>query len=618
MDKKREEIEEKYKWDLTKIYKSEKDFLNDLKDILKEIETLPKYKETMTKSGKNLYDAMDAIFSVSSRIDKIYTYSHLKKDEDVSLSSSIEREDKAKTAYLKFNQAISYFDPILLKLDYSKIEEMYKEYPKLKEYEIYLKNMFRFQDYKLSEVEEKLIADLSNTYSETRSIFSSLTNSDMDFGTILDENNNEVVLTNTNYLSYIKSNDRRVRRDAFLKLHGTYERFKTTLAKLLESRVKKAATFDKIRGYKSSLDAAMYKDELDTKVYNALIESVSNGLDPLFKYFKLKKEVLDIDELHIYDTYADMIPSYDKKYSFEDAKKLIKETLSIFGEDYLKNIDKAFDEHWIDVMPNKGKRGGAYSGGCYDTNPYILTNFQERFDDVSTLIHELGHSMHSYYSRNNNTYQNADYSIVVAEVASTVNELLLAKHVLSTSNDDDEKLYILDRLMNLFKSTIYRQTMYEEFEKFLYETVEKEESLTSDVLAKKFYELNEKYYGKDVVLDPVIQYEWARMPHLYYGFYMYKYATGLSAACQIVNQILEGKENAVENYLEFLKTGCTLPPNEELKINGVDLTKKTVCDNAIKMFSDVVDEAEKIYKKKMLKSGELDGQKRLLWSSRGI
>lgn len=595
--KDRSEIDNIYKWDLSKIYKSDKEFLNEIKNIEKELPNLLKYKDTMLNSGKDLYDALNNLFEVSRIIEKIYTYAHLKNDENISLSSSIELMNKAETIYIKFNQAISYFSPKLLSVDYKKIEKMYNEYPKLKEYQRYLEIEFRYQDYKLSELEEKLISDLSKTFSDNEDIFSSLTDSDIDFGTIKDEDNKEVQLTNTNYSIYVKSSNRRVRQEAFLKLYGTYERYKTTLSKLLEGEVEQTSTFNKIRGYKSSLDAAMYKDELNSKVFNSLVESVSNGFDPLFRYFRLKKEILGLDELHIYDTYADIIPTYNKKYSYDDAKKLIKDTLSVFGEDYLKNIDKAFNENWIDVMPNTGKRGGAYSGGCFDTNPYILTNFQGEFNDVSTLIHELGHSMHSYYSRNNNSYQNADYSIVVAEVASTVNELLLAKHVLKTSNDDQEKLYILDRLISLFKGTIYRQTMYEEFEKFLFDKVENEESLTSDVLAEKFYELNKKYYGKDVVLDDVIKYEWGRMPHLYYNFYMYKYATGLSAACQIVNQILDGKKDAVNNYLKFLSTGGTLPPNEELKINGVDLTKKEVCDNAIKMFSEIVDEFEKLYKK---------------------
>ena len=595
--KNRNEIDSIYKWDLTKIYKQDKDYLNEIKNIEKELPKLSKYKDSMLNSAKDLYDALNHLFEVSRKIEKVYTYAHLKHDEDISLSSSIELLNKAETIYIKFNQTISYFSPKLLSIEYETIKKMYKEYPKLKEYQRYLEIEFRYQKYKLSEIEEKLISDLANTFADNGDIFSALTDNDIDFGTIKDENNKVVTLTNTNYSIYVKSSNRRVRQDAFLKLYGTYERYKTSLSKLLEGEVKQTSTFNKIRGYKSSLDAAMYKDELTTDVFNSLIDSVSNGFTPLFKYFKLKKKILGVKELHVYDTYADIIPTYNKKYSYEDAKKLIKETLSIFGEDYLKNIDKAFDEHWIDVMPNTGKRGGAYSGGCYDTNPYILSNFQGEFNDVSTLIHELGHSMHSYYSRNNNNYQDADYSIVVAEVASTVNELLLAKHVLSTSNDDQEKLYILDRLISLFKGTIYRQTMYEEFEKFLFEMVEKEEALTSDVLASKFYELNKKYYGNDVVLDDVIKYEWGRMPHLYYNFYMYKYATGLSAACQIVNQILDGKKDAVKNYLDFLKTGGSLPPNEELKINGVDLTKKSVCDNAIKMFSEIVDEFEKIYKK---------------------
>lgn len=595
--KNRSEIEDIYKWDLKKIYKTREDFLKDVTKVTKEINKLSKFKDTMLKSAKDLYVSINTIFNVSRSIEKIYMYAHLKHDENLSLSSSIELMDKAENLIIKFDQVTSYFDSLLLSIPYSDIKKMYKEYDKLKEYENYLKKKFRYQKYKLSEQEEKLVSDLSNTFSNNEDIFSSLTDSDIDFGTIKDEDGKEVTLTNTNYSIYVKSSNRRVRRDAFINLYSTYERYKTTLSKLLEGEVKKASTFNKIRGYKSSLDAAMYHDELDTKVFDSLIKSVSNGFAPLFKYFKLKKEILGVDELHIYDTYADIIPTYNKKYSLDDAKKIIKETLSVFGEDYLKNIDKAFDEKWIDFYPNNGKRGGAYSSGSFDTYPYILTNFQGEFGDISTLIHELGHSMHSYYSRENNTYQDSNYSILVAEVASTVNELLLAKHMLKISNDDNEKLYILDRLINLFKGTIYRQTMYEEFEKFLFDKCENEESLTSDILKDKFMELNKKYYGSDVVLDDVIGYEWARMPHLYYNFYMYKYATGLSSACQIVNQILDGKENAKENYLKFLKTGGSMPPNEELKINGVDLTKTEVCDNAIKMFSEIVDEFEEIYKK---------------------
>ena len=603
---KRSEISDDYKWDLTTIFKDEDEYLKELTEVEREIPKLVKCKETMKKSAKDLYETINKMYEIARKIEKIEIYAHLKYSEDISCSKSIELMNKAENLLIKFNKATSFYETLLLSIDYSDIEKMYQEYEKLKEYKTYLEKSFRYKKYMLTEQEEKLITDLTKAYSNNNTLFEMLTDSDINFGTIKDKNNDEVELTNTNYSIYVKSKDRRVRRDAFLTLYSTYGRYKTTLAKLLEGEINQTATFNKLRGYKSSLEAAMYHDELSTKVFDSLIESVSDGLKPLFKYYKLKKEMLNLDELHVYDIYADSLKKYEKKYSYEDAKNLIIETLSVFGEDYLNNIKKAFNERWIDVYPNVGKRGGAFSSGGYDTYPYILTNFQGGYNDVSTIIHELGHSMHSYYSRKNNQYVYSDYSIVVAEVASTVNELLLAKHVINTTKDIKEKLFVLDKLMELFKGTIYRQTMYEEFEKYLFDEVEKDEALTADKVSDYFYKLNEKYFGEGVVLDDVIRYEWGRMPHLYYNFYMYKYATGLASASFIVSQILDGKKNAVKNYLDFLKTGSTMSPNEELKINGVDLTKKEVCDNAIKMFSDLVDEFEKTYNEYKKSSGEVD------------
>lgn len=603
---KRSEISDDYKWDLTTIFKDENEYLKELTEVEREIPKLVKCKETMKKSAKDLYETINKMYEIARKIEKIEIYAHLKYSEDISCSKSIELMNKAENLLIKFNKATSFYETLLLSIDYSDIEKMYQEYEKLKEYKTYLEKSFRYKKYMLTEQEEKLITDLTKAYSNNNTLFEMLTDSDINFGTIKDKNNDEVELTNTNYSIYVKSKDRRVRRDAFLTLYSTYGRYKTTLAKLLEGEINQTVTFNKLRGYKSSLEAAMYHDELSTKVFDSLIESVSDGLKPLFKYYKLKKEMLNLDELHVYDIYADSLEKYEKKYSYEDAKNLIIETLSVFGEDYLNNIKKAFNERWIDVYPNVGKRGGAFSSGGYDTYPYILTNFQGGYNDVSTIIHELGHSMHSYYSRKNNQYVYSDYSIVVAEVASTVNELLLAKHVINTTKDIKEKLFVLDKLMELFKGTIYRQTMYEEFEKYLFDEVEKDEALTADKVSDYFYKLNEKYFGEGVVLDDVIRYEWGRMPHLYYNFYMYKYATGLASASFIVSQILDGKKNAVKNYLDFLKTGSTMSPNEELKINGVDLTKKEVCDNAIKMFSDLVDEFEKTYNEYKKSSGEVD------------
>ncbi len=593
--KARSEVDNKYKWDLSQIYSSLDEFNNDYKEVESKLKKLASYENTMLKSAKDLYTTTTEILKNSRTIEKLYVYAHLMYNEDITKSSSIELLNRIENLNIKFSQIVSYYDSKLLSLDYKKIEAMYEEYPKLKEYKTYFEKSFRYKKYMLSEVEEKLLAKMQKAIADNEIIFSNLTDSDIDFGYITDEDSNKVELTNTNFSLFIKSKDRRVRKEAFTTLYRVYKQYKTTLSNCLEKEVKTIATLEKIRGYQSSLDAAMYSNELPIKVFDSLIESVSNGLDPLYKYFRLKKEILNIKDFHIYDTYANLIEKYDRKYSYEDAQKIIKDVLKVFGKEYSSYVDKAFSEHWIDVMPNKGKTGGAFSSGGYDTNPYILTNFQEEFNDVSTLIHEIGHSIHSYYSRNNNPYVYSQYSIVVAEVASTVNELLLARYIIDNSKDIEEKLYVMDRLMSLFKSTIYRQTMYEEFERFLYEKVEKEESLASDIMCDEFYKLNQKYFGNDVIIDDEIRYEWERMPHLYYNFYMYKYATGLSSACYIVNSILSGKKDAVKNYIEFLKQGGRIAPNEQLKITGVDLTKKEVCDNAIKMFSDLVDEFEKTY-----------------------
>ena len=593
--KARSEVDNKYKWDLSLIYSGLDEFNDDYIEVENELKKLSSYENTMLNSAKHLYTTTTEILKNSRIIEKMYVYAHLTYNEDITKSSSIELLNKIENLNIKFSQTVSYYDSKLLSLDYDVIEKMYEEYPKLKEYETYFNKSFRYKKYMLSEVEEKLLAKMQKAIADNETIFSNLTDSDIDFGYITDEDGNKVELTNTNFSLFIKSKDRRVRQEAFTTLYGVYKQYKTTLSNCLEKEIKTVATLEKIRGYKSSLDAAMYSNELPIKVFDSLIESVSNGLEPLYKYFRIKKEILNIKDFHIYDTYANLIEKYDKKYSYEDAQKIIKDVLKVFGSEYSSYVDKAFSEHWIDVMPNKGKTGGAFSGGGYDTKPYILTNFQEEFNDVSTLIHEIGHSIHSYYSRNNNPYVYNQYSIVVAEVASTVNELLLARYIIDNSKDIEEKLYVMDRLMSLFKATIYRQTMYEEFERFLYEKVEKEESLTSDIMCDEFYRLNQKYFGNDVIIDDEIKYEWERMPHLYYNFYMYKYATGLSAACYIVNSILSGKKDAVKNYIEFLKQGGRIAPNEQLKITGVDLTKKEICDNAIKMFSDIVDKFEKTY-----------------------
>ena len=599
----RENTSDEYKWDLSKIYKNEDEYNKDIDRVKSLIEEVKNDEKNSLSMPPMLYKTTKDIESLSRIIQKLYTYKSLKYNENISDTTSIKDLDLLMNLDVEIEKTISFYEPTLLKLKYSDIEKMYLEFPKLKEYEIYFKNIFRFKKYMLSKNEEKLITKLSKAYNDSEKIFSALSDSDIKFGNIKDELGLDVELTNTNYKKYIESSNRRVREEAFKELYRVYKQHTTTYTYLLTDHVKKNATFSKLRGYKGTLDKETYKDELSTKVVDTLIKSVNKGLKPLHKYYKLRKEILGLDELHLYDTYTPVVQEESKYYTYEDAKEIIKDVTNIYGEEYSKTIDRAFKERWIDVYPGKGKTSGAFSGGCYDTYPYILTNFQGKYDDVSTLIHELGHSLHSYYSREYNPYMYSDYRIVVAEVASTVNELMLAKYVLNKSKNNKEKLYILDRLINLYKATIYRQTMFEEFEKYIYEKIENEEALSSDELSNYYYELNKKYFGDNVVVDDEIRYEWERIPHFYYNFYVYKYATGLSSASKIVSDITSNKENAKENYIKFLKSGSTLAPNEELKIAGVDLTKEETYRNAIKMFEELVNDFEKTYKE-YKRSGE--------------
>ena len=599
----RSEIKDEFKWDLSAVYKNRDEYDKDIKELEKNIDLIKSNENINLNNSKNLLDTTNLIMNTSRSIQKLYSYSSMKQDEDISNTEVIKDLDLLETLDIKFESVSSFYDVNLLKLKYKDVLSMMEEEPKLKEYRNYFRSLFRYKKYKLSKDKEKMLIDLSKAYADNETIFSSLSDSDIDYGKVKDITGEDVTLTPEKYNVLVKSSNREVRKEAFTKFHDVYGRYKNTFTYLLLGHVKKNTTLSKMRGYKSFLYREMYNDELDTKVLDTLIESVNSNLEPLFKYYRIKKEILNLDELHLYDTHASVTPKITTIYSFDEAKSIIKDVLKVFGDDYLEILDKAFKDKWIDILPNKSKRSGAYSGGCYDTYPYILTNFQNTYNDISTLIHELGHSIHSYYSRTNNTYVDSNYKIVVAEVASTVNELLLAYYMLEKSNSPKEKLFILDQLLDLYKSTIYRQTMFEEFEKYVYENIEKDIPLNSDILSEYYFELNKKYFGKDVVVDPEIKYEWERIPHFYYDFYVYKYATGLSSSAYIVNNILNHKENAVENYKEFLKKGCSLAPNEELKITGVDLTKKKTYDTAFKMFSDLVDLYKKTYEE-YKRSGE--------------
>ncbi len=586
----RNTIDEKYKWDLTQIFKSTEEFEECYKKAETLIEDFKKYENIMGENAKKFYETINTYYEITRTLDKLYVYTNLLSDTDTSNNTYQSLKIKVSNLLDKWSKASFFVTPTILKKNEQEIEKYYIEEPKLKDYEIILKREFRYKEHTLSDEEEKLLSNLTKMLNNNCQTYELLKDSDLTFGTILDEAQKEVVLTESNYSIYIESKDRRVRKDAFQTLYKSYKQFSNSFASTLSGNINENITISRIKKYNSTIEWCLYHDELDETIYNNLINTVSNNMNILYKYYSLKKEILNLDELHLYDIYTPLIKNFEKKYSYEEAKETVLKALSILGEDYIGTLEKGLENNWVDVYPSPSKRTGGYSGGSYDTAPYILLNYQEKYNDMSTLAHEAGHSMHSYYTRTNNSYQYGDYSIFVAEVASTTNEILLAKYLLKTSNNKEEKLFILDNLMNLFKATIYRQTMFAEFEQAIYKDAENDIPLTADYLSEKYYELNKKYFGSDVVIEKEIQYEWARIPHFYYNFYVYQYATGLSAACHIANDILSGKENAVENYKSFLKCGSKKNPIDSLKLAGVDLTKKEVVESAINMFNDTIDE----------------------------
>ena len=590
---KREEIEDIYKWDLTKIFKDEQEFDSFYESVLKELPNIKKYQGKIVLNGKNLYEFLKESDELERKVYKLHYYASLNFASDTTNHTYQRLKDKVSNLLNEYETLSSFINPEMMTIDYEKIKEFYKEEPRLLEYEFVLENIYRFKAHILSKSEENILSIMSKTFENPETTFESLTDTDMTFGKIIDEKGCEVTLTESNYSTYISSKDRTVRKSAFELLFKTYSSFKNTLANTFKGNVDILTSVAKIRKYNSSIEASLFQDNVPLSVYQNLIDTVHSNMDKIYDYYKLKKEVLNLDELHSYDIYAELVEEIDTDYTFDEAKELVIDALSVLGDDYVNNLNKAFDEKWIDIYPNKGKRGGAFSSGFYDTNPYLLLNFEGKFHDVSTLAHELGHSMHTYYSCKNNPYQYSSYKIFVAEVASTVNELLLNKYMYKKAKTKKEKLFLLNQLLELFKSTIYRQTMFAEFEMDVHKRIENGEVLTEKDISDIYYKLNELYFGDNVHLDDLIRYEWERIPHFYYDFYVYMYALGLSAACYIVDGILNNKENAIENYLNFLKSGGSNYPIEELKIAGVDMNKKEVIENALNMFEDTIKEFKK-------------------------
>lgn len=588
--KERREVPKEAQWDLERIFKTDEEFQKEIEAVRKQIDEFAKLEGHTTENAEMFYKSITAGNEIERRLNKLYTYASMKSDEDVANTENQAKKEQVVNLYNYASSKMYFQTPELLNTEKEVIESFYQEEPKLLEHKTNIEEVYRYKPHTLPKEEEKLLSNLSSAFGNDETTYGYLTDSDLDFGTIHDENGVEVPLTDTNFSIYIKSPKREVRKEAFERLYEVYKQFQNTITATFNGAIKQNVAMAHIKHYKTSFEAALFGDELDPKVYDTLVSSVRNHLDVLHDYYRLRKEVLNLKDLHLYDVYTNLVPDTDTKYPFETASRLVLDALKPLGDAYINDLKQAFTEGWIDIYPNKNKRGGAYSSGSYDTMPYVLLNYQDKLDDVSTLAHELGHSMHSFYTRKNQPYQYGDYPIFVAEVASTVNELLLAKHMLKVSTNKNERLAILNQLLELFKGTIYRQVMFAEFEKYAYDLVEQDEVITPDKLCKKYYELNQDYFGSDVVVDKEIAYEWEKVPHFYYHFYVYKYATGISAACHIVEGILSGDEAKRDAYLKMLANGCRENPLNTLKIAGVDMTDKEVYESAIRMFADTIEE----------------------------
>lgn len=588
--KERREVPKEFQWNLERIFKTDEEFQKEIEAVRKQIDEFAKLEGHTTENAEMFYRSITAGNEIERRLNKLYTYASMKSDEDVANTENQAKKEQVVNLYNYASSKMYFQTPELLNTEKEVIESFYQAEPKLLEHKTNIEEVYRYKPHTLPKEEEKLLSNLSSAFGNDETTYGYLTDSDLDFGTIHDENGVEVPLTDTNFSIYIKSSKREVRKEAFERLYEVYKQFQNTITATFNGAIKQNVAMAHIKHYKTSFEAALFGDELDSKVYDTLVSSVRNHLDVLHDYYRLRKEVLNLKELHLYDVYTNLVPDTDTKYPFETASRLVLDALKPLGDAYINDLKQAFTESWIDIYPNKNKRGGAYSSGSYDTMPYVLLNYQDKLDDVSTLAHELGHSMHSFYTRKNQPYQYGDYPIFVAEVASTVNELLLAKHMLKVSTNKNERLAILNQLLELFKGTIYRQVMFAEFEKYAYDLVEQDEVITPDKLCKKYYELNQDYFGSDVVVDKEIAYEWEKVPHFYYHFYVYKYATGISAACHIVEGILSGDEAKRDAYLKMLANGCRENPLNTLKIAGVDMTDKEVYESAIRMFADTIEE----------------------------
>ena len=591
---KRNEIQQEYKWELEAIYASNELWEKDYQRVKEMADRLSPYKEAMAANAAKLLECLNLSTEMSRLFEKVYVYAHMRSHEESTNSFYQGLADRVDSLGVVVNSASSFIVPGILDIPDEKLKEFLKESEELRLYGRYLDEIRRIKPHILSAGEEQLLAMTGEMAQAPETIFGMLNNADIKFPYIKDEKGNEVELTKGRYIQFMENSDRRVRKDAFEGIYSTYSKQKNTLAALLNANVKTNIFSSRARKYGSAREESLFADNVPVTVYDNLISAIHDNFELMYRYVGLRKKMMGLDELHMYDLYVPMVKEVKMDITFEEAKNMVKEGLEVLGRDYIKDLEKGFDSGWIDVYENEGKRSGAYSWGCYDSHPYVLLNHTDTLNHMFTLAHEMGHALHSHYSDSNQPYIYAQYKIFVAEVASTLNEALVMNHLLETTKDKTKKMYLLNYFMEQFRTTVYRQTMFAEFEKLIHEKAEAGEALTSELLCSIYRDLNIKYYGPDIVIDDYIDMEWARIPHFYSSFYVYKYATGFSAAVSISQQILKEGQPAVDRYLEFLKSGGSDYPIELLKIANVNMSTTVPVNNALKLFASLIDQMEEL------------------------
>lgn len=592
--KKRSEIESKYKWKLENIYLDNQAWQADyakVEGLIKEISTKD---GSLANSAADLLGVLSLTDELGIIAEKLYVYARMRRDEDNALNEYQVLYDKAESLIIKVNSATSFIVPEITNIPEEKISDFINENSDLAVYNHFLRELFRQKKHVLSAKEERILANVADISQAPTNIFMMLNNADIKFPFIKDEKLNELELTKGRYGSFMESDDRRVRQDAYKAMYDTYNKLKNTIATTLSSSVKKDVFFAHTRNYNSAIEAALDQDNVTLDVYDNLIATVQDNLDYMYRYMEVRKSLLKLDKLNMYDLYVPLIKDVKMDISYNEAQNLVIKGLKPLGDEYLSILKDGLNAGWIDVYENEGKTSGAYSWGSYGTNPYILLNYDNKLNDVFTLAHELGHSMHTYYSNQNQPYIYSQYSIFVAEVASTVNESLLIDYLINNATDGREKMYLINHYLEQFRGTVYRQTMFAEFEKIIHDLVEEGEALTPDTLSEIYLNLNKLYYGSEVILDDKIAIEWARIPHFYSAFYVYKYATGFSAATSLKQQIINEGEPAVTRYKDFLSAGSSDYPLKVLQKAGVDLTKPEPVAEALAYFGSLVSELEKL------------------------